>query len=1089
MNQLLRTPKWLLGLGFVLVWNPGYSQQLADAALTSGTKADNSATLLVKAKPSVKAVPLSKAQQAVTVTGQVKDKDSGEALPGVSVLVKNTTNGAITDIDGNFSIAVPNTEAVLVFSYIGYQAQEVPVGTRNKINVSLALAASTLNQVVVVGYGEQKRANLTGAVETLDAKEIEDLPVANLSQALIGRMAGVRIGQSTGRPGAGNPLVIRRTTDRSPNADMILYVIDGIIFDDGGTQFNMLDASEVESVSILKDGAAAVYGARAGGGVVLVKTKRGAKGKPKVNYSTSIGIGTPTQFPEMLTASQHAHMLNEIYEHENGKYRNDPRYDRNRRLDFRYFTEDELAAMDTLNYNWMDEVYQDATTVRHTLNVSGGSDNIRYFVGGGYYSETGHIKSLKFERYSLRTNLEADVTQDVTFSLGVSTNRGTNNEPFFDGENNLLRGAFTRLLTAPKWIPAVVDGRPVSVDGAWNPYAVLESNSFKNSTSSNTNITGAFEYRVPFIKGLKAKAQFSYNDLQGRGRRYGQDVETFALKRTGGGLHLYAEEFADNPLRIQANGESLMESTETSNSYQLNTSLTYNRTFGDHQIDGLLVYEQQERESRSYQTTKKTANIKGFDHLWAFSDAGIVSGGNAMETGRLAYIGRVNYNFKGKYLFESSFRYEASQRFHPDHAWGFFPNVSGGWILSEENFFRDNISFIDFFKIRASYGRVGTEAGRAFMWRQSYGTNITGPLFGTGTTPTQTGAIEVKNDGISIPTLTWQKGDMYNVGLDMRLLNNKLTVGVDAFRRNNFDILMAVRNAPTSFGAINPPQQNYGAAYSKGIEFSLGHDNNIGNDFRYSIGGNISYNYGRPTKLPQNPAVVGRWDDMLLNDPSNQPGYIALGIIRTQEDLDRVRAMYTHINEVPVDLGMIYYQDIRGENYSDGPDGVIDQYDQTIIAKRTNPPFTYGFTLGASWKRLRASATFSGAFGHKVFIQKDEMALPTATANVFSFWNDYWTPDNPNASMPRPYNYGYAGEMSTFWMRDGKTLRMNNINVSYDLPSNLVEKWKIPQFRIYYTGTNLWTIISPFDHKDPSVSRAYDYPMVTTSSLGLNVTF
>ncbi|WP_187262088.1 SusC/RagA family TonB-linked outer membrane protein [Pontibacter beigongshangensis] len=1092
MNHFLPKPQWLLGLSFMLVWNAGYSQELADATISPGVKKSQKETLVLKSKASERTVPLSQVQQAITVSGQVKDQDSGDPLPGVSVLIKNTTKGAITDIDGNFSLAVPNAEAVLVFSYIGYKAQEVVVGTRNTINISLGLEASTLEQVVVVGYGEQKRANLTGAVETLDAKEIQDIPVPNLAQALIGRMAGVRVSMPTGKPGQSNPLVIRRQTDKSAIVDEILYVIDGVQFYDGGAQFNMLDASEVESVSVLKDGAAAVYGARAGGGVVLVKTKRGTKGKPKISYNTSIGIGTPTQFPDMLSAKDHALMVNEMLDQKHRKYYVSPaQYERNKRIDrFNYFSDDELAAMDTLNYDWLDGLYKDATTVRHTLNVSGGGDNVRYFVGGSYYNETGNIKSLNYKKYSLRTNVEADITKDVTFSIGLNTNRNDGKEPTYSGDSGgLLREFYKRLVTAPKWTPPTVDGRPVFIDGSWNPYGLIDSESYKSSASSTSTVTGALDYRLPFIEGLKAKAQFSYNQNSGRGITFNQSFYTYAFRRAGANSHLYTNELSPtNSLQTNGNKAGLQQSSGESSNYQFNASLTYNRIFGDHQVDALLVYEQQESQNRDFRMSQEGVQIEGVDQWWAFNRSAIPAGG-ASESGRLAYIGRVNYNYKGKYLLESAFRYEASQKYHPDYAWGLFPNVSAGWIISEEPFFRDNIGFIDFFKFRASYGRIGQETNRPFTWRQSFSASGTGPLFGTGTTANSATPIDVRNDGIAIPTATWGKSDYYNVGIDSRMFNNKVRIGLDAFYRYNWDGLIARGNSPTTLGVDKPPLENAGEGYSKGVEFSLGYENNIGKDFNYSIGGNISYNYGRPTFLFQNPAVLGRWDDLYLNDPSHQPGLIALGIIRTQEDLDRVLAMYPTIDGVPVEQGMIYYQDIHGENYSQGPDGVIDQWDRTVIAKRTNPAYVYGFTLGASYKRFRLSGTFNGGFGHKVFIEKDEMALPSPTTNVFSFWRDYWTPDNPDASMPRPYNYGYADQISTFWMRNGHTLRLVNVNLSYDLPASISEKWKLPHFRIYYTGTNLLTLINPFDHKDPSVSRAYDYPMVTTSSLGLNVTF
>ncbi len=1053
--------------------------------------------------PEVAHAPLGvlQASENVAIKGKVVSGEDEQPLPGVTVMVKGSSTGTITDVEGNYSMMAPRG-SVLVFSFIGYNSEEIAVGDQSTINVELVPDLKQLEEVIIVGYGEQKRANLTGSVAQISAEKIEDIPVGNISQALVGRLPGVKVGIQTGKPGEANPITIR-TTSSYGAAETPLYVIDGIIFNDNGEQLNRLDASEIESISFLKDGSAAVYGARAAGGVVLVTTKRGKKGKPKISYSTSLGIGNPTQMPEMMSPRAHAELLNEnlhyqygkyhTYDLEAGQYIPHPEYQRRLRADVDLFTEDELAALDTLNYDWLDRLYKNAITQRHTLNVSGGSDNVRYFVGGSYFKETGNIETVSASRYSIRTNVDANVTKDLVLSVGLSINRGNKEEPYYSGETSpgKMGDFYKRLLTAPAWIPPTIydptsqRDLPVFLAGSWNPYGLLESNNYKSSTTNNTNLTGALEYNVPVIKGLQLKAQFSYNELSGRGRQFAQDYYGYNFRRVGQHKHIFTDELtASNPLQTIGNKESLYESANRDVSYQLNTSISYKRSFNDHNIEALLVYEQAENEGSSFNILKNGADVKGYDQLWAFKNDGMVAGSNANESGRLASIGRLNYNFKEKYLFETAFRYEASQVFHPDYAWGFFPSVSGGWIISEENFFRKNVSFMDFLKLRASVGRLGNSNVGAFQWKQSYGANTNGPIFGN----TFTNAIEAKNFGIFTPTITWQKTDFYNLGIDTRFFDNRVNVGIDAYYKNTYDILDKRNNLPETFGSAKPPNENYGSMYAHGLEFQAGYTGNIGNDFQYSVGGNISWDYARRTKVYQNPAVLGRWDDYLINHPSNQTGYLAGGIIRTDEDLRMVLNMYDSINGLPVQKGMIWYHDIRGDNYSEGPDGKINEFDNAVIAEFTSPPYNYGFTLGASWKGLRLSGTFSGAFGHKVFIQKDEQAVPTMDQNVFSFWGDYWTEDNPNAAMPRPYEYGHAQQHSTFWRRDGHTLRLNNVNLSYALPSVLKDRYKLPQFRLYFTGTNMWTIINPFDHKDPSVARAYDYPMIRSYNFGINVT-
>ena len=1022
------------------------------------------------------------AQVKTKISGQVVDMESGESLPGVTILVKGTREGTVSDIEGNYSLAAGKAD-VLSFSFVGYSTLEAEVGDKIRLDVALEMDQQQLDEVVVVGYGEQKKANLTGAISTVDPKQIEDIPVGNLGLSLIGKLAGVQVNRNgTGIPGTGTPLVIRDES-ASGTERQVLYVIDGFIYakEQDGTGpsgheiFNRLDPSEIESITVLKDAAAAVYGARGAGGVVLVKTKRGSSGKPKINYSGSVGVGQATQIPKMLSAYDHGVMINEINDILGARQT-------------QYISQSTLEAFKARDFDWVDGMYQNGVTNRHAFNVSGGNDVVRYFVGSSYYTETGNFDNLWYKKYGIRSNLETDITKDLKFSLNMNYSQGKNKKPYYaeDSQPGVLRDWYGRLLTAPRWIPPTVDGYPVAINGSWNPYALMQSNNFSSGGSDNTNISGRLDYSLPYIKGLKFNVQYSYNLNTDFGNRFAQDYEVYNLK-VESNTDLPSLEIDENsPATTIGNRESITESTSKGRNYQMNAGMNYNKTLGAHNVSAMLVYEQTEGASRGFDVIKYGSEVAGVNQLWAFSNTGALINGSAVESGRYGVIGRLNYDYMGKYLIESTFRYEASQKFHPDYAKGFFPAVAIGWALSEERFIKDNVNFINFLKLRASAGRVGNDNVRPFEWKPSYEGNQTGPVFGTGD-GTQSNAIIARNQGLSVPTRTWSKTNSYNLGMDITTLNHRLSLTTEYYYTYIFDGFVSRSNVPYVVGAEKLPNENYKISFSQGAEFQLGYKDKIGKDFQYSTNAVFSWRHSRPLRLYQNPAVIGTWVDELLNDDSNQPGYIALGVIRTDEDLEKVKAMYPDINGQPIEKGMIYYKDVGGPDYSREPDGILDGNDRAIIAKYTTPPYSYGLSFGVSYKSIRLSGTFDGAFGHKVFIQKDETVSPTKNTNVFAWWGDYWSEENPDASLPRPANYGLDGQTSTFWMRDGHTLRLNNLSLSYSVPAELSEKFKIPKVRVYSTVTNVWTVISPFDYKDPAVSRAYDYPLVRTINFGLSV--
>jgi TonB-linked SusC/RagA family outer membrane protein len=1034
-------------------------------------------------------------QDSFKVSGKVIGEDSNEGLPGVTVFVKGTTNGTVTDLDGKYTFTTKDRDAVIAYSFVGFKTQEIAMNGRTTIDVTLMLDVEALDEVVIVGYGEVKKANLTGAITTVKPSELEDLPVSNLAMGLVGKLAGVQVRLGgTGIPGTATALVIRDESS-SGTARQVLYVIDGIIYSDetwqsgpsGSEIFNRLDPTEIESISILKDGAAAVYGARGAGGVILVKTKRGKEGKLKFSYNGSIGIGQATQIPKMLSGEQHAEMWNEILDIKKSLGSRPSAND--------YFDDEEMAEIRKRNYNWLDGLYKSAITDRHSMNVSGGSKDVRYFLSGSYYKETGNYENLWYKRYSVRSNMEYDMSANLMVGFGLSFSQGERMNPNYDpgsGDtgSGVLRDWYKRPLTAAKWIPPTYNGQPVS-NSTWNPYGLLQSNNFKTSSNNNTNINAKLDYKVPFLTGLKLSSMLSYNIDNEVSNDFNQDYETY---------NYYTEQgkfISETPAKVLvSNSEGIRESYSKGNNYQYNFSANYAKSIGQHNINATMVYEQANGSSRGFNVQKYISDIRGLDYLWAFSNNGVLANGDYSASGRWGVVGRLSYDYKGKYIFESSFRRESTNKFAPSQRKGTYPSASVGWALSDESFFKDNIDAINFFKLRFSAGLVGNDNVRPFEWKPAFTANENGPIFGVGE-GSLTNAVKARGDGFIVPSRTWSKTRSYNLGFDMSAFSSRLSLSAEYYYAYTYDAFQSNNQAPFVLGAEKPPAENYKQSYSEGYEVQLGYKGKVGKDFNFSIDGNFTRRHSRPLKLYQNSNVVGTWADELLNDDSNQPGYIALGIIRTDEDLAKVQAMYPTIpsngQNIPVAKGMIYYKDVGGPNYSNVPDGKLDGNDIRIIAQYTTAPYSYGFGLGMSYKAWKIQGNFGGAFGHKVFTGKDEQLVDrnaglvvTPTRNTFDWWGDYWTVDNPNSEFPRPSNYGLDGQISTFWMRNGHTLRLNNLSLSYQMPKNIATKLHMSNLRFYTSATNVWTIISPYKYKDPAVSQAFDYPLVRTISIGLS---
>jgi TonB-linked SusC/RagA family outer membrane protein len=1019
------------------------------------------------------------AQGGRTVVGTVVDTN-GEPVVGAAIAVKGTTTGVISDTDGKFSLHVdPN--AVLVVSYLGYKTQEVRAGNQSALSIVLTEDSQLLEDVVIIGYGAQKKVNLTGAVATVNTGEIQNMPVSNLTAALSGKLPGVTITQFTGSPGTSSSLTVRAKGTWN-NTDP-LYVINGVVRDKFA--FDGLSANDVENISVLKDGAsAAIYGARAANGVILVTTKKGVTGKPVINYSGSIGTSSPTKIAPTQNSYNQAVLINDYLDQQD--------IDKG---DTRYFTTDELDYFKTHNWSWLDESLRNPVTNHHSLNVSGGNDRVRYFVGGSYHYETGIFDKINYNKSNLRGSIEANITKDLIASLDLNMDNRLmqRSEWRYDAGNDTQYDLFKALLMRTGQVPPYVDGLPVGLPFVeWHPLEIISGNGgYDRKKYGNYEATVSLQYNIPFIEGLSVKLLYNKYDAYYFRKEFRLPYYKYQFQTTGGHGHILD---LANPTIVgqetRNDGNMLQERQQMDFTYQLNGFITYNRTFGKHDVGAVLVYEQSEGTNDWFQAERQNYLWEGIpidDRLDQLNTGSatpaILPTGSGSETGRLSYIGRLNYGYDSKYLLEASFRYDGSVNFAPSKRWGFFPSVSAGWRISEEGFFKDHVKFIDYLKLRGSFGMLGNDAVGGWQWAQRYNLT-TGQYYGVSSNGLQVGAI-------SNPYITWEKSASYNGGLDAAFLNSKLSVGIDAFYRHSYDILGSRLAAlPTTFGATMP-SENYATINTKGFELELGYNDRI-EDVDYYVKGNLGYAVNKlifqdeAENLRPYQSKIGLNTDIAM-------GYVATDIIRTQADLDALPADYTIFGSKP-ELGMLNFKDIRGPN-SDTPDGVIDSNDQDWIQRHTAPPLTYGFGFGGSWKGFSLDLFFQGVGNYDVMITSGSGARGINARQVetnIDFWTDHWTSTNPNASFPKVYN-NQANNASTFWRRNGAYLRLKNVTLSYNLPKSLSENLKLGQCKIFVEGLNPLLLMDHIKYFDPELGNTgnnmYLYPITKSYSVGINLSF
>ncbi|WP_407426708.1 SusC/RagA family TonB-linked outer membrane protein [Arcticibacter sp.] len=1040
----------------------------------------------------------------INVTGTVKDS-KGEVLPGVTVKIKGTNSGTSTDINGVFRLNLPKGNETLVFTYIGFQTKEV-VASGTNMDIQLIESANDLQEVVVVGYGIQKREHLTGAVESIKVDEVADLPVGNLGAALSGRILGLGVSGGTSRPGSTASLTIRNPVTLAKDGGNLepLYVIDDIIQigADGRNSnalFNNLDPTEIESISVLKDGSAAVYGSRAANGVILVRTKRGKNGDPKFSYSGSYAINDESYRTKMMSAYEFGQYFN-IMNGPNGS--NAPK---NTTYRDRVFSQDELDHFRNINYDWLDEAWSAASNMRHTLNVSGGTEKATYFAGMTYFTQDGNLSSLDYDRWNFRAGTDVKIGKNIKSGIQVSGNYSNLTKTFnkIGGEND--DNDYVNLLRAPRYIPMYVDGYPVklpSSNDAFSRYHFFEIEKLGNlaETKDRTMTVNLFaEYDVPFVQGLKARASYGRNIGSNNGSQVGTLLRLYEFNRTGDHQHIYDQGATVNSYRDWENGNRLYYSNSNSNSYQLNLTASYARDFGKHSVGGLFSIEKAEAESDQEDVWKGSPSLTTNGQFG--SAFGAIDGRtSALESGSLSYVGRVNYAYDDKYLAEFLFRSDASTKFAPENYWGKFFSASAGWILSKEDFF--NVDAIDFLKLRYSIGLLGKDDTKAWLWRQRYTyQNGKGAVFGSDTSPSSTG---MKMEASPNRDATWSDELKNNFGIDARFLNDRLSANVDAFYNKGTNMLIERTGVvPITIGG-SVASENFAAVDLFGYEIGLGWRDKIGKDFNYGIDARFNWYDNKVHK--------GNFNDTDIMYPWNpQPGkssdngvwgYDYLGMFKTQADIDAyvTENNITQVFETPVSQlrpGTLYYRDVRGPLQADGtfaaPDGIIDFHDQIKLKNRKNNHYGMGFTLRASYKGFSADVVISGSFGGWSEIdgsarKKLNNDITRGYQSLPAIWGNIYDPEiNPDGTMPNPnFDKISLDPLSSFWEVNSFRMRMRNFNVGYSLPKKFTQAVNVNNARVFVTGTNPLNFYNPFDYRDSDT--AWDsFPNLRTFSFGVNV--
>lgn len=977
------------------------------------------------------------------VTGTVRS-DDGTALPGASVRLQGSQTGVSTDAAGRFRLMVPDQGGTLVISYVGFETTELRVTASGDVSVALKVSAALSEQVTVIGYGTQRKKEVTTAVTQISGREILESQSVTISNALSGKVPGLIVNQRNSRPGADGAVYSVRgiSTYRNNSA---LIVVDGVANRDG---LDRIDPNDIESIAVLKDASAAIYGAQSANGVILVTTKRGRSGKPRVSYSYNHGFVSPVRLMKMSDAATYARKVNDLA------------LQAGQTLPFsdQQIADYESGALPSTD--WLDEVYKSHYNQdRHSLTLSGGNENVKYFLSGGTVSQGSILtndKISKYRQYNFRSNVDVQVNKRLSIGLDLSGRRQNTNFPFIN-ENTLFSGALLGIPTNP----ATIDGLPARGRENNNPLAIVTSPAYDKTQFNLVNGTIRFDYKIPGIEGLSIDGFGAVDYFQSLRSRWQQP-------------HYFYEKNAQGVTQRLPNNTNtaLTQDNRQSNSYTLNAKLNYRRTFSLHDITAFVAVERNETRSDTSQAARTGYISSQVDQLFAGSPSNQTNNGNASETARLNYFGRVGYTFDRKYLVQFQFRYDGSQIFPESERFGFFPGVSAGWVLSEENFMK-NIGFLDNLKIRSSYGLLGNDRIAQFQYLDLYTLSAAN---GAGYVINGVN-YNVLNPGVSAnPNVTWETKKTFDIGIEGALFRNKLSFEIDYFRMRTEDILSPRNISVPNYTGLILPDENIGIVQNNGVDGQINYQGRISQDLTFNVGVNATYSRNHVvfndegTTVPAHQKQEGRSIGSFLL-------YQVIGMYRESKDT----ASFPGLNGVKR-FGDLIYEDVNG-------DGVITPDDRVRSDFGNTPRLQYGVLFGAQYKGFDFSGNFMGQ--GKALVQFDYITAVGNNTPEF-YVKNAWSPSNPNGTLPRiGRSLAQAGQGNTLNTRNVAFVRLKNIELGYTVPTSFLGRLGMQGARVYVNAYNLLTFdkLKKDGLQDPEEvnPQGWQFPQTKSVNVGINI--
>ncbi|GAA0877769.1 TonB-dependent receptor [Algoriphagus jejuensis] len=1030
--------------------------------------------------------------QTREVSGVVISGEDNLPLPGVSILLKGSTSGTVTDVDGKFKIAVDSDQSVLVFSFIGFTTHELVVGAQSVFDVRLAPDTKSLEEVIVVGYGEQKKETITGAVATVKGGELAKSPSVNLSNSIAGRMPGVVAVNRSGEPGADGSSIRIRGSNTLGNNDALI-VIDGIPARSGG--IDRLNPNDIESISVLKDASAAIYGSRAANGVILVTTKRGKSGVPELTFQVNQGWAQPTVIPELADAAQYAGMLNDLdiyalptseWAAANQAYKQNGEYTRpNGQLRSAPYSPEEIElyknGSDPWNYpntDWYDATLKNwSPQTRINAQLVGGTDNVKYMTSIGYQDQDAYYNNSAtgFKQYDIRLNLDATINKYIKVGVGIL---GREERRYYPTR---AAGAIFRMQmrgkpNQPAYWPNGLPGP--DIENGENPVVITtNATGYDRDTRDYFQTNGTLEIKIPGVEGLKITGTAAVDKTMQFNKRW----ETpWILYQMGTGF----EDDGVTPKLVPSKRGPAEPRLTQSNANKLNVLLgtvaSYDKVIADsHTINVLAGFNKETEQGDNFNAFRRYFLSTAIDQMFAGGDLEKNNGGGAYERARLNYFGRVSYNYKEKYLAEFLWRYDGSYIFPENTRYGFFPGIMLGWVVSDESFWQNTLGkTFDFFKVRGSWGQLGNDQiyfGGVLQEYQFLSTYGFSSYIVNGQEVKTLLENRVPNDRI-----TWEIANNSNLGFEGQFLQGKIFFEFDLFYNKRTNILWR-KNAsvPQSTGLILPAE-NIGEVENKGFDINVGYRGNFGPvTFSASVNGGYAKNNilfwdeapGAPewqmsTGRPMNTFLVYQYD----------------GVFATQEDIDSEPLDYSAITN-NLRPGDMKYQDYNG-------DGKITDQDRVRMDNNDIPTFQGGINLNMAWKNFDLAVLFQGATGARTYVSAGE------SGNIGNFLLDItenrWTIDNPSSVDPRIANRNdqYYSGGNTYWFRSSDYIRLKNFELGYNFPAHITEKAGVRNLRLYFNGINLftWDKLKVYDPESANATGQY-YPQARVISTGLNVTF